>query len=103
MHGMPFACADALARHLCTKMRLSVPRPTPSPVPRQQTKFKGCCCEACQEAPRLLRPAKTRGLYGNWSEYAEGESKCCSCSGSASREWEVHVWLVPVLERIGGG
>lgn len=38
-----------------------------------KTKFKGCCCEACQEAPRLLRPAKTRGLYGNWSEYAEEE------------------------------
>lgn len=53
---------------------LRAPHPDRPPPPPQQTSFKGCCCEACQEAPRLLRPAKTRGLYGNWSEYAEGEA-----------------------------
>ena len=29
---------------------------------------------ACTDAPRLLRPAKVQGLYGNWSEYVEDSS-----------------------------
>lgn len=43
------------------------------PARALQTKFSGCCCEACTAAPRLLRPAKTQGLYGNWSQYIDGE------------------------------
>jgi hypothetical protein len=35
--------------------------------------LRGCCCEACVDAPRLLRPAKGAGLYGNWMQYAAGE------------------------------
>ena len=35
-----------------------------------QVSLKGCCCEACIDAPRLLRPVKEQGLYGNWTEYA---------------------------------
>jgi len=30
--------------------------------------FKGCCCEACQEAPRLLRPIQPEGAYGQYSK-----------------------------------
>ena len=35
-----------------------------------QVKFHGCCCDACIAAPRLLRPLKTSGFYGHWSEGA---------------------------------
>ncbi len=28
-----------------------------------KARLRGCCCEACQTAPRLLRPAKTDGGY----------------------------------------
>ena len=38
-------------------------------------RFRGCCCEACQDAPRLLRPAKTAGQYGNWAEYIDGQGQ----------------------------
>lgn len=31
--------------------------------------MRGCCCEECIKAPRLLRPAKTVGSYGRVSEY----------------------------------
>lgn len=27
-------------------------------------RLNGCCCEACMDAPRLLRPAKTAGVSG---------------------------------------
>lgn len=40
--------------------------------PPLQTKYNGCCCPACLEAPRILRPPKTKGTYGNFSQYAEG-------------------------------
>lgn len=33
--------------------------------------MKGCCCRACTDAPRLLRPPKAGGQYGNWQLYAE--------------------------------
>ena len=33
--------------------------------------LKGCCCEACVTAPRLLRPAKVAGYYGTWASEAE--------------------------------
>ena len=36
-----------------------------------QTKYKGCCCPDCVDAPRLLRPPKVAGQYGNFSQYAE--------------------------------
>ena len=31
----------------------------------------GCCCEECMDAPRLLRPMKTKGQYGNWTQYTD--------------------------------
>ena len=31
---------------------------------------RGCCCESCMSAPRLLRPAKTSGHYGTWATEA---------------------------------
>lgn len=34
-------------------------------------KYKGCCCQQCIEAPRLLRPARLSGQqYGRWGNYA---------------------------------
>ncbi|KAF8055836.1 STR8 [Scenedesmus sp. PABB004] len=37
-----------------------------------KTRFHGCCCEACQSAPRLLRPIKINGgNYGSWNQYAD--------------------------------
>ena len=35
--------------------------------------MRGCCCEACIEAPRLLRPAKTVGSYGRAAEYFDAQ------------------------------
>eukprot|EP01023_Acetabularia_acetabulum_P059552 TRINITY_DN715_c0_g1_i3.p1 TRINITY_DN715_c0_g1~~TRINITY_DN715_c0_g1_i3.p1 ORF type:complete len:471 (-),score=58.78 TRINITY_DN715_c0_g1_i3:1966-3378(-) len=35
--------------------------------------FKGCCCYLCQKAPRLLRPMKQKGNYGNWASYSSDE------------------------------
>jgi predicted sulfurtransferase len=36
--------------------------------------LRGCCCEACTAAPRLLRAEKAVGLYGTWIEAVpEGE------------------------------
>ena len=32
-------------------------------------KYKGCCCEACTSAPRLLRPVKKDGYYAKFSQY----------------------------------
>ncbi|KAJ9507656.1 hypothetical protein QJQ45_019156 [Haematococcus lacustris] len=38
-------------------------------------RFKGCCCEECISAPRLLRPALLQGgHYGAWGNYASEES-----------------------------
>lgn len=34
-----------------------------------QEEFAGCCSQACLEAPRLLRPPKQAGYYGNWTTY----------------------------------
>lgn len=36
-----------------------------------QTKYRGCCCSECTDAPRMLRPAKTAGQYGNFSQYLD--------------------------------
>lgn len=36
---------------------------------RPQDKMRGCCCEECINAPRLVRPLKTGGGYGRVSEY----------------------------------
>lgn len=38
----------------------------------------GCCSEECRNAPRLLRPLKTDGQYGEWHEYR-------SCAQDAAR------------------
>eukprot|EP01025_Chloroclados_australasicus_P051584 TRINITY_DN6010_c0_g1_i1.p1 TRINITY_DN6010_c0_g1~~TRINITY_DN6010_c0_g1_i1.p1 ORF type:complete len:493 (+),score=12.11 TRINITY_DN6010_c0_g1_i1:90-1568(+) len=35
--------------------------------------FKGCCSAQCQQAPRLLRPFKEQGNYGNWVQYSSDE------------------------------
>ena len=33
-------------------------------------RLKGCCCEGCKQAPRLLRPAlEWGGRYGQWGNY----------------------------------
>jgi predicted sulfurtransferase len=39
-----------------------------------KTQLKGCCCEECISAPRLLRPVKTTGQYGNWTQYGGSDS-----------------------------
>jgi len=31
--------------------------------------LKGCCCEACTNPPRMLRPLKEDGYYGRWTSY----------------------------------
>lgn len=31
--------------------------------------MRGCCCEECIDAPRLVRPLKMAGGYGRVSEY----------------------------------
>jgi len=36
-----------------------------------KTQLKGCCCEACITAPRLLRPMKMTGQYERWTQYRE--------------------------------
>ena len=38
-----------------------------------QERMRGCCCEACISAPRLLRPAMTDGSYGRVTEYFDAE------------------------------
>lgn len=40
-----------------------------------QEDFKGCCCETCQDAPRLLRPIKPEGAYGQYSKMSTYGSK----------------------------
>jgi predicted sulfurtransferase len=45
-----------------------------------KSQLKGCCCEACITAPRLLRPMKTKGQYGNWTEYTGGSVSDTSSS-----------------------
>mmetsp|Transcript_17158 Transcript_17158/g.47887 ORF Transcript_17158/g.47887 Transcript_17158/m.47887 type:complete len:196 (-) Transcript_17158:23-610(-) len=37
-----------------------------------RTKLQGCCCEACTNPPRLLRPLKPDGYYGSWKDYSQG-------------------------------
>lgn len=49
-----------------------------------KTAYRGCCCEACQDAPRLLRPAKTAGLYGNWAHYADGEEGAAAAAAASA-------------------
>jgi predicted sulfurtransferase len=49
-------------------------------TPCMQGQLKGCCCEACMDAPRLLRPLITQGLYGNWTRYAGGEGAAAAAA-----------------------
>jgi len=55
-----------------------------------KSRLAGCCCEACMQAPRLLRPAKTDGgFYGAWGNYAEGDALGTVMSSGRSREGRV--------------
>lgn len=50
-------------------------------------RFHGCCCEACQSAPRLLRPIKVDGgNYGSWASYADVDSLGPVISTKRARE-----------------
>ena len=70
----------------CLLSRLpAFPSPACLPAANLQATFKGCCCEACIDAPRLLRPAKPAGLYGNWSDYSDDSSGALACLLPASR------------------
>lgn len=40
-----------------------------------RSQYKGCCCSVCMDAPRLLRPPKSQGQYGNWRKYADGDEE----------------------------
>ncbi len=39
-------------------------------APPAQSRMRGCCCEACLAAPRLLRAPKAQGYYGLWQAAA---------------------------------
>ncbi|EFJ51382.1 hypothetical protein VOLCADRAFT_103426 [Volvox carteri f. nagariensis] len=52
--------------------------------------LNGCCCEACMEAPRLLRPAKVDGgHYGAWGNYADRDEVGPVISQGRTREGRV--------------
>ncbi|DBA74585.1 TPA: hypothetical protein ACH3X2_009457 [Trebouxia sp. C0005] len=40
---------------------------------QHKEEFAGCCSQACLEAPRLLRPPKQAGYYGNWTTYSSDD------------------------------
>lgn len=40
---------------------------------RHKDEFAGCCSQQCMEAPRLLRPPKQAGYYGNWTLYSSDD------------------------------
>lgn len=44
--------------------------------------YKGCCCSECTDAPRLLRPIKIAGQYGNIMKYVDDNEE----EGEATRE-----------------
>lgn len=78
---LPLVCPSACKP--CTCMRLTFHRLPPCLCSNKlfiacdtcKGKFSGCCCEGCMDAPRLLRPTKTKGTYGNWAEYASSSSE----------------------------
>ncbi|GMH42010.1 hypothetical protein BSKO_09929 [Bryopsis sp. KO-2023] len=43
--------------------------------PSCKVRAKGCCCEQCIDAPRLLRPMLESGMYGKWGNYAKGSRR----------------------------
>ena len=47
--------------------------------------WRGCCCETCMDAPRLLRPLKTKGQYGNWTHYVDSEDEDVALTMSSGR------------------
>ena len=57
-----------------------------------QEVHSGCCCAACLQAPRLLRPSSA-GSYGRWFEEATGgllqQQDLGTCSGPASTRAQV--------------
>lgn len=56
---------DLSAPFHCLRLNLSAPVHHTPP----QMRYAGCCCEACMDAPRLLRPAKHEGgHFGKWTE-----------------------------------
>lgn len=36
-----------------------------------QDKYRGCCCESCMHAPRLVRPIKPEGAYGQYAKMSK--------------------------------
>lgn len=53
---------------------------------QHKEEFAGCCSQACLEAPRLLRPPKQAGYYGNWTTYSSDDdvSKASMIEGRGS-------------------
>ncbi|DBB14469.1 TPA: hypothetical protein ACH3X3_004757 [Trebouxia sp. C0006] len=53
---------------------------------QHKEEFAGCCSQACLEAPRLLRPPKQAGYYGNWTTYSSDDevSKASMIKGRGS-------------------
>lgn len=72
------ACQECQVRQcydLCFFLRfLSDKQTSPRDLWMQDT-MRGCCCELCMDAPRLLRPIKPEGAYGQYGKmftYKEG-------------------------------
>jgi predicted sulfurtransferase len=40
-----------------------------------QDKHQGCCCEACVDSPRKLRPIKPEGGYGQYRKYTSSDDE----------------------------
>ena len=57
--------------------------------PECKTQLSGCCCESCMDAPRLLRPAKTAGQYGNWTQYVKGEDNAAQAMTTGRGEGRI--------------
>eukprot|EP00798_Chlamydomonas_sp_ICE-L_P006427 gene6427-3055_t len=55
-----------------------------------KSRFRGCCCEECMSAPRLLRPVKLDGgHYGAWGNYSDDESAGMRIASGRKREGRV--------------
>lgn len=70
---------------------------TVQPLVLSQADLRGCCCEACQQAPRLLRAPKALGYYGSWQAAAGTDSDDGEADGGRShapRSPDNSVWRV---------
>lgn len=54
-----------------------------------QTELKGCCCQQCMDAPRLLRPIKSKGQYGNWTEYVSSDEEAAQAMAAGRGEGRI--------------